>query len=88
LLLAVTQRYESMYFRFEAGLLEERVWAVRRNWMGGFLKTPAVTEWWITERHSSLFTPDFIADVESVQGGSIDSMGGAGSWVPRKTPAA
>ena len=38
------QRFESMYFRYEAGLMEERVWGVRRNWLAGFLKTPLVAE--------------------------------------------
>jgi hypothetical protein len=44
MLRAFAQRYESIYFRYEAGLLEERVWTVRRNWMAGFLKTPMAAE--------------------------------------------
>jgi len=73
ILRANMQRFESMYFRYEAGLLEERVWAVRRDWMAGFLKTPLVAEWWHAERDSSIYTGDFIMDVESVAGISLDS---------------
>ena len=75
LLRANLQRFESMYFLYEAGLLEERVWAVRRYWMAGFLKTPMVAEWWNVERDSSCFTPDFIAELESVVGLSLDPLG-------------
>lgn len=74
---ALTQRYESMYFRYEAHLLEERVWKVRRDWLAGFLKTPAAAEWWNAERQSSLYTPDFIADLDSVPGAAIDPVGSA-----------
>jgi len=69
------QRFESMYFRYEAGLLDARVWEVRRDWLAGFVKTPLVAEWWGDERHSSLFMPDFIADLESVDGVSVSAMG-------------
>jgi len=69
------QRFESMYFRYEAGLLEERIWKVRREWLAGFLLNPLVAEWWRTDRDSSLFTPDFIADLECVDGVPLDWSG-------------
>jgi hypothetical protein len=69
------QRFEAMYFRYAAGLLEEKVWLVRRNWLAGWLKTPLVADWWRTERHSSLYTDKFIADVESAAGAPVVSPG-------------
>jgi len=75
LLRANMQRFESMYFRYEAGLLEERVWGVRRNGLAGFLKTPVVAEWWSAERDSSAFTPEFIADLDSVAGVPVGPSG-------------
>lgn len=71
---AATQRFESMYFRYEARLLEERVWEVRRKWLAGFLKLPYVAEWWSAEREISVFMPEFIADLESVRGVDLDSV--------------
>ena len=82
---ALAQRYESMYFRYEAGLLEERVWAVRRNWMAGFLKTPLGAEWWSTERQSLIYTGDFIEELERAPGGSIGPLGTVSA---SQTPAA
>lgn len=81
---ALAQRYESIYFRYEAGLVEERVWTVRRNWIAGFLKTPMAAEYWSTDRRSSMFSEDFIAEVESVPGESFGPLGTA----PGDTPAA
>ena len=62
------QRFESMYFKYEAGILEPRIWSLRRNWMAGFLKQPGIAEWWVGERESSLFSQEFIQDIESVDG--------------------
>ena len=81
---ALAQRYESIYFRYEAGLVEERVWAVRRNWIAGWLKTPMVAEWWSTDRQSSIYSEDFISEVESVRGESIGPLG----VTPNDNPAA
>ena len=75
MLRALAQRYESVYFRYEAGLVEERVWAVRRDWMAGFLKTPMAAEWWSQDRQSSMFSEAFIAEVESVPGASFGPLG-------------
>jgi hypothetical protein len=65
---ANVQRFESMYFRYEAGLLQPRVWTVRRNWLSGWIKTPAMAAWWLEERESSVYTDEFIEDIESVPG--------------------
>ena len=65
---ANAQRFESMYFRYEAGLLQPRVWTVRRNWFSGWIKTPAMAAWWLEERESSIYTDEFIEDIESVPG--------------------
>lgn len=69
------QRFESMYFRYEAGLLEERVWRVRRYWLAGFLATPGVATWWSSERDSSIFTPEFVAEVEKGDSLPLDWKG-------------
>ena len=69
---ANAQRFESMYFRFDAGLLQPHVWAVRRNWLSGAIKMQGLATWWMAERESSCYTDEFIADVESVPGVSME----------------
>lgn len=69
------QRFESMFFRYEAGLLEERVWVVRRDWLAGFLRNPLIAEWWESERGSSLFMPEFIRVVETVEAPASNELG-------------
>ena len=62
------QHFESMFFQFEVGLLEPRLWALRRSWIGSFIGTPPISDWWSAERESSVFTEEFISDVESAEG--------------------
>jgi hypothetical protein len=69
------QRFESMFFRYEAGLLEERVWSVRQTWLAGFIRTPAVAEWWASEREAFLYTQEFIDAIEGARGAPVDSIG-------------
>jgi hypothetical protein len=75
LLRANMQRFEAMYFRYEEGLLESRVWEVRRSWMASFIKTPAVAEWWSGERESSAFSSEFIANIETSDTFSMNELG-------------
>ena len=74
---SLVQRMESMFFRYEAGLLEERVWAVRRGWLAGFVKRPLVAEWWQVERESSIYTRDFIVHIEAAEAEPIGPRGTA-----------
>ena len=69
------QHFESMYFQYEQGLLEKRIWELRRNYIGSFIKTPPVTDWWSVERESSSFTDEFIANVETVEGFDMGHLG-------------
>jgi len=75
LLRANMQRFEAMFFRYEAGLLDARVWDVRRTWLSGFNQLPAVAEWWADERESSIYTPAFIEDLEGAEGIPIGQTG-------------
>ena len=68
ILRANLQRFESMYFRYEEGLLELRIWEIRRRWLASFIKTSPVSDWWSAERESSIFSEGFIADIENTEG--------------------
>ncbi len=77
MLRSIMQRFESIYFQYEAKILDERNWQVRKHWLAGWLSNPVVAEWWRTERESSFFTDDFIQQVESVS--VEDSFGATGA---------
>ena len=69
------QHFEAMYFQFEEGLLEDRVWALRRSYIGSFIRMKPVSDWWSVERESSAFTEEFIADIESSEGFVMGELG-------------
>ena len=69
------QHFESMYFQFEQGLLEDRVWELRRSYIGSFIRIEPVADWWSLERESSAFTEEFIANIESTEGFAMGDLG-------------
>ena len=69
------QYFEAMYFRFEQGVLEDRVWEHRRSYIGSFIRIEPVADWWSLERESSAFTEGFIADIESTEGFAMGELG-------------
>ena len=75
LMRAAVQIMEATYFRYEEGLLDPRIWALRRSWTRSFVATPPVSEWWSTERESSTFTSEFIAEIEGAEGFSMSAFG-------------
>ena len=68
LMRAAVQIMEATNFRYEEGLLDPRIWALRRNWTKSLIETDPVADWWAAERESSCFTNEFIADIESAEG--------------------
>ncbi len=68
MLRSIMQRFESIYFQYEAGILDQRNWEVRRNWLAGWLQNTVVAEWWESENDSSIYTQEFIQDIESIVG--------------------
>ena len=72
---AMAQRIESIYFSYEAGVLDSRIWEVRRSWLAGFIELPIVQEWWEEEKNLSTFTPEFIADIEAADAANVGEDG-------------
>ena len=72
---AMAQRIESIYFSYEAGVLDSRIWEVRRSWLAGFIELPIVQEWWEEEKDLSTFTPEFIADIEAADAANAGEDG-------------
>jgi hypothetical protein len=72
---AALQIMEATYFRYEEGLLDPRIWSLRRNWTKSFVQKDPVSDWWAAERESSCFTNEFIAEIESAEGFALDVSG-------------
>jgi hypothetical protein len=72
---AAVQIMEAAFFRYEEGLLDERIWSLRRTWTKSFVQTPPMSQWWASERESYLFTEEFIAELEGSEGFSINVSG-------------
>jgi hypothetical protein len=72
---AAVQIMESTYFRYEEGLLDPRIWTLRRTWTKSFIQTAPVSDWWALERESSHFTREFIAEIEGAEGFSMSGSG-------------
>ena len=72
---AAVQIMEATYFRYEEGLLDPRIWMLRRSWTKSFVQTAPVSDWWAAERESSLFTKEFIAEIESAEGFALSGSG-------------
>ena len=75
LLRAALQIMESTYFRYEEGILDPRIWTLRRTWTKSFIETAPVSDWWTAERESFNFTSEFINEIESGQSFALDTSG-------------
>ena len=61
------QRFESEYFQFSAGLLNEEQWQAHRRWCASFLQYPVWREWWKTESRQILYTQSFLDDIKAAE---------------------
>ena len=75
LMRAAVQIMEATYFRYELGLLDSRIWMLRRSWTKSLIQLAPVSDWWAAERESSLFTKEFIAEIEGAEGFALSSSG-------------
>ena len=58
-------RIEGIYTLHEQGLISDQLWQVRAAWTAGTLKFPIWGHYWEQERGNSIYTPDFIAAIDS-----------------------
>jgi hypothetical protein len=78
----LVQRLEAQYFQYEAGLVDEQYWKIRRGWLKSFLDQPSLSQWWAVESVSSHITDQFVAHINSTQ--SSIKMGPRAQVVPSK----
>ena len=59
----VMQKAEAEYFLFEAGILTERIWKIRRINIRKWFMLPGWIEWWDSEKRLSGYTEEFISEL-------------------------
>lgn len=62
---AVLQRTEAQFALYRSGVLDEEVWALRRDYIRSLLSHPLVAEIWRLEKGNSMLTKAFIAELEA-----------------------
>jgi hypothetical protein len=70
------QRMEAQYALYQAGILDEEVWLLRKGYANAILKTPALAESWKLDKENSMFTKSFIAAIESSDDQEIAGFSG------------
>jgi hypothetical protein len=59
------QRMEAQYALYQAGILDEEVWLLRKGYAKAVLNIPLLEESWRLEKENSMFTKAFVAEIES-----------------------
>lgn len=57
-------RIESQYALYRKRILDEEVWHLRRDFFSGLLNSPLFKEIWEADKRNSVFTHDFIAEMD------------------------
>ena len=59
------QRFQSLYFKYSAGILTEDVWQQNRVWCSGLVNAPIYKAIWDDEKGQPIFIPEFVFSIES-----------------------
>jgi hypothetical protein len=59
------QRFQSLYFKYSAGILTEDVWQQNRVWCSGLVNAPIYKAIWDDEKGQPIFIPEFFLSIES-----------------------
>lgn len=62
---ALFQRFQSLYFKYSAGILTEDVWQQNRVWCSGLVSAPIWKAIWDDEKEQPVFMPEFVLSIES-----------------------
>jgi len=61
---SIIERFEAEYSLYEAGLLKPEVWEKHKVYCGSFIRLPAVSTWWESERKQPICSDSFIKELE------------------------
>jgi hypothetical protein len=59
------QRMEAQFALYQAGILDEEVWELRRSYAKAVLENPVMKEGWESDKNNSMFTRAFISSIDS-----------------------
>jgi hypothetical protein len=71
------QRNEAQFALYQAGILDEEVWNLRRGYTKAIFNIPIARECWEVEKTNSMFTKKFIASIDSAVDLGMPSFLGA-----------
>lgn len=59
------QRMEAQHALYQAGILDEEVWLLRKGYAKAVLNIPLLAESWELDKENSMFTKAFVAAIET-----------------------
>jgi hypothetical protein len=59
------QRLEAQFALYQAGILDDEVWQLRRGYANAILEIAVIKDSWELDKHNSMFTLAFIDSIES-----------------------
>ena len=70
--------YENAYYQYRVGLLDEERWQTQRSAVAAFLALPGVVQWWRAGTGRPAVSPEFVALVSEILGGTDHRQGARG----------
>jgi hypothetical protein len=77
------QRLEAQYALYQAGVLDEEVWQLRRGYAKAILGNPTLRASWDLDKNNSMFTVSFIESIETGDARPIPGFSGIGDGLFR-----
>ena len=62
---SIVERFEAEYSLYEAGILKSEVWEKHRTYCSSFVRLPAVSTWWESEKEQPICSESFIKEIDS-----------------------
>lgn len=62
---SIVERFEAEFSLYEAGILKSEVWEKHRVYCGSFVRLPAVSTWWESEKEQPICSDSFIKEIDS-----------------------
>jgi hypothetical protein len=73
------QRMEAQFALYNAGILNEEVWQLRRGYAKAMLDNPVMRDGWALDKQNSMFTKAFIESIDNSPKPEISGFLGIGS---------
>jgi len=70
------QRMEAQFALYQAGILDEEVWLLRKGYAKAVLNIPVLADSWQLDKENSMFTKAFVVAIESSEDGELAGFSG------------